>query len=93
VILAEEHGITQANVDDGLAQSPSPEVDRLLGKQPELSKAIGLRADWAYQIIKQVGDYGEIFERNLGKNSVLRLPRALNRLWTDGGLIYAPLMI
>jgi len=93
VILAEEHGITQANVDDGLAQSPSPEVDRLLGKQPELSKAIGLRADWAYQIIKQVGDYGEIFERNLGKDSVLRLPRALNRLWTDGGLIYAPLMI
>jgi general L-amino acid transport system substrate-binding protein len=93
VILAEEHGITQANVDDKLARSPSPEVQRLLGKQPELSKKIELRADWGFQIIKQVGNYGEIFERNLGKDSVLRLPRALNRLWTDGGLIYAPLMI
>jgi general L-amino acid transport system substrate-binding protein len=93
VILAEEHGITRAKVDDELAHTPSPEVQRLLGKQPELSKAIGLRADWAYQIIKQVGNYGEIFERNLGKDSALRLPRALNRLWTDGGLIYAPLMI
>jgi general L-amino acid transport system substrate-binding protein len=93
VILAEEHGITQANVDDELARSPSPEVHRLLGKQPELSKGIGLRADWAYQIIKQIGNYGEIFERNLGKDSALHLPRALNRLWTDGGLIYAPLMI
>jgi general L-amino acid transport system substrate-binding protein len=93
VILAEEHGIAQANVDDKLARSPSPEVQRLLGKQPELSKKIELRADWGYQIVKQVGNYGEIFERNLGKDSVLRLPRALNRLWTDGGLIYAPLMI
>lgn len=92
-ILAEEHGITRANVDDELAHSASPEVQRLLGKQPELSKAIGLNADWGYQIIKQVGNYGEIFERNLGKDSALHLPRALNRLWTDGGLIYAPLMI
>lgn len=93
VILAEEHGITRANVNDKLAQSPSPEVQRLLGKQPELSRKIELRADWGYQVVKQVGNYGEIFERNLGKDSVLRLPRALNRLWTDGGLIYAPLMI
>jgi general L-amino acid transport system substrate-binding protein len=93
VILAEEHGVMQANVDDQLAQNPSPEVQRLLGKQPELSKAIGLQPDWAYQIVKQVGNYGEIFERNLGKDSALHLPRALNRLWTDGGLIYAPLMI
>jgi general L-amino acid transport system substrate-binding protein len=93
VIIAEERGITQANVDGELAQNPSPEVQRLLGKQPELSKAIGLNADWGYQIIKQVGNYGEIFERNLGKDSALHLPRALNRLWTDGGLIYAPLMI
>jgi general L-amino acid transport system substrate-binding protein len=93
VILAEEHGIAQANVDDALAHNPSPEVQRLLGKQPEFSKAIELRADWAYQIIKQVGNYGEIFERNLGQDSALRLPRGFNRLWTDGGLIYAPLMI
>ena len=93
VILAEEHGTTQAKVDDALAHSPSPEVQRLLGKQPQLSKGIGLRPDWAYQIIKQIGNYGEIFERNLGKDSALDLPRALNRLWTDGGLIYAPLMI
>jgi len=92
-ILAEEDGITQANVDDQRAQSTSPEVQRLLGKQPDLSKALGLPGDWAYQIIKQVGNYGEIFERNLGKNSPLHLPRALNRLWNDGGLIYAPLMI
>lgn len=93
VMLAEEDGVTQANVDDQLAHGTSPEVQRLLGKQPELSKPIGLPADWAYRIIKQLGNYGEIFERNLGKDSPLHLPRALNRLWTDGGLIYAPLMI
>jgi len=93
VILAEEDGVTQANIDDQLAHSTSPEVQRLLGKQPELSKAIGLQTDWAYQIVKQLGNYGEIFERNLGTDSPLHLPRALNRLWTDGGLIYAPLLI
>ncbi len=92
VVLAEEHGITQANAEASL-DSNSPEVQRLLGKQPGLSAGTGLADDWAFQIIRQVGNYGEIFERNLGKDSPLKLPRALNRLWTDGGLIYAPLMI
>jgi general L-amino acid transport system substrate-binding protein len=92
VVIAEEHQVGQANVAESL-NSPSPEVQRLLGKQPGLSGGIGLPADWAFQIIKQVGNYGEIFERNLGKDSALKLPRAFNRLWTDGGLMYAPLMI
>ncbi len=92
-IIAEEDGVTKANVDDQLAHSTAPEVQRLLGKQADLSKALGLAPDWGFQIVKQVGNYGEIFERNLGSQSALKLPRALNRLWTGGGLIYAPLMI
>src|SRR5580700_1359972 len=92
-IIAEEDGVTKANVDDELAHSTAPEVQRLLGKQADLSKAIGLAPDWGFQIVKQLGNYGEIFERNLGTDSPLHLPRALNRLWTDGGLIYAPLLI
>ena len=70
VILAEEHGVTQTNVDDQLAHATSPEVQRLLGKQPELSKALGLQADWASQIVKQVGNYGEIFARNPANSGV-----------------------
>lgn len=90
VILAEDDGISQANVDDQLAHSTSPEVQRLLGKQPGLSKAIDLPADWAYRIIKQLGNYGEIFERNIGPKTRLGLSRGLNALWKNGGLLIAP---
>jgi general L-amino acid transport system substrate-binding protein len=89
-IDAEELGITSANVDDMAANTTNPEAARLLGKSGELYKSLGLDAKWAYNIIKQVGNYGEIFERNLGEKTPFGLKRGLNALWTKGGLLYAP---
>jgi general L-amino acid transport system substrate-binding protein len=89
LINAEELGITSKNVDDML-KSEDPDVQRFLGVVPGNGKALGLDEKWAYNIIKQVGNYGEIFERNVGKNTALRLERGLNALWTKGGLMYAP---
>jgi len=86
---AEELGIKQANVDEMLS-SPNPEIRRLLGVEGDFGKGIGLDDDWAYRIVKNVGNYGESFERNLGKGSRLKIARGLNRLWTNGGLHYAP---
>ena len=86
---AEEKGITQANVDS-MKSSKDPEVLRLLGVEGNQGEELGLSKDWAYQIIKQVGNYGEIFERNIGKNTPIGLARGLNALWTNGGLIYSP---
>ncbi len=91
MVNAEELGVTRANVED-LLGSTNPEVWRLLGKEGELGKAIGLEADWADQIIKHVGNYGESFDRNVGAGSRLNIARGLNRLWKDGGLQYAPPM-
>lgn len=88
MIGAEEKGITSANVDEAL-KSDDPEVKRMLGVTPGLGKALHLDDKWAYNIIKQVGNYGEVFDRNLGKDSPLKLPRGLNALWTEGGLMYA----
>jgi len=88
-ITAEEKGITQANVDS-MKSSKDPEVLRLLGVEGNQGEELGLSKDWAYQIIKQVGNYGEIFERNIGKNTPIGLARGLNALWTNGGLIYSP---
>ena len=87
MITAEEFGITSSNVDDMLANPPSGEAQRMLGGEGELQTVMGLPADAFYQVIKQVGNYGEVFDRNL---SVLGLKRGLNALWTDGGLMYAP---
>ena len=67
-----------------------PEIKRLLGVGDDLGQKLGLSADWAYNIIKQVGNYGEIFERNIGEKTPLQLQRGLNALWTDGGLLQAP---
>ncbi|HLZ67692.1 MAG TPA: amino acid ABC transporter substrate-binding protein [Aliidongia sp.] len=89
LIQAEEKGITKANVDDML-QSPDPDIKRLLGVTPGNGKALGLDEKWAYNAIKTVGNYGEIFERTVGKGSPLQLDRGLNELWTKGGLMYAP---
>ena len=89
LILAEEHGITSANVDQAL-DSEVPEVRRLLGVEGDYGELIGLPPDWAYQAIRQVGNYGEVFDRNLGEESPLGMQRGLNDLWTRGGLIYAP---
>tara|TARA_R110002020_G_scaffold35301_1_gene106674 strand:+ start:948 stop:1970 length:1023 start_codon:yes stop_codon:yes gene_type:complete len=90
MVQAEESGITAANVDDMKATSEDPVVRRLLGVEEAGSKGLGLGEDWAYQVIKQVGNYGEMFERNLGMGSALKLPRGLNASYLDGGLIYAP---
>lgn len=89
-IAAEELGVTQANVDDLKANSTVPEVRRLLGVEPGLGKGLPTDDAWAYRVIKQVGNYGEIFDRNLGQGSKFKLMRGLNGLWTNGGLLYAP---
>lgn len=89
MLNAEEFGITKANVDQMLT-SANPEIKRLLGKEGEFGKGIGLDNDWAYRIIKHVGNYGESYERNVGEGSRLKVARGVNNLWTKGGLQYAP---
>ena len=89
MLIAEEFGVTSKNVDE-MKKSNNPEIRRLLGVDADFGKAIGLPQDWAYQVIKQVGNYGESFERNVGKGSPLKIERGLNALWTQGGLQYAP---
>lgn len=90
MISAEEYAINSENVDKIKKSSRVPNVKRLLGVTPGNGKSLGLGEDWAYNIIKQVGNYGEVFERNIGKDSPLKLERGLNDLWTKGGLMYAP---
>jgi len=89
MLSAEELGITKANVDDQM-KSDNPDVKRLLGTEGKHGEALGLTNDWAYRIIKHVGNYGEIFERNVGQGSQLKIGRGLNGLWSKGGLQYAP---
>ena len=88
LIEAEELGITSANVDS-MRASNEPEVRRFLGLEANLGQALGLPRDWAYQIVKNVGNYGEIFNRTLGAKSSLKLARGLNNLWSKTGLMYA----
>jgi general L-amino acid transport system substrate-binding protein len=90
LIEAEEYGITQANADELKANSKDPSVQRILGAGEDLGKLLGLDKDWSYRAVKAVGNYGEVFERNVGPKSVLKLPRGSNNLWSKGGLIYAP---
>ena len=89
MVNAEELGVTKANVDEML-KSPNPEIKRLLGTEGKFGEAIGLTPDWAYRIIKHVGNYGESFERNVGAGSLLKIARGQNALWTKGGLQSAP---
>jgi len=89
MLEAEEAGVSSKNVDDQKANSTNPVVKRLLGLESEMGTALGLPNDWSYNIIKQVGNYGEIFERHVGLNTPLQLPRGINSLWTKGGLMYA----
>ncbi|WP_144186763.1 amino acid ABC transporter substrate-binding protein [Elioraea rosea] len=88
MIEAEELGITQANVDEML-KSQDPTIQRFLGVSPGFGKALGVEENWAYAIVKLVGNYGEVFERTLGKGGPIGLERGLNDLWTRGGLMYA----
>jgi len=88
MIEAEELGVTSKNVDQEL-KSNNPNVKRLLGVTPGAGKNMGVDDKWAYNIVKQVGNYGESFERNVGMGSPLKIQRGLNALWTNGGLMYA----
>jgi general L-amino acid transport system substrate-binding protein len=89
MITAEEFGVSRANVDEQL-KSENPDVKRLLGTEGKHGEGLGLTNDWAYRIIKHVGNYSESFERNVGQGSQLKIGRGLNALWTKGGLQYAP---
>ncbi len=89
MVAAEELKITQANVDTFLT-SKDPEVQRMLGVTGDLGKMLGLEPRWAFNVIKSVGNYGELFNRNLGPDTRIGLSRGPNRLWTEGGLLYSP---
>jgi general L-amino acid transport system substrate-binding protein len=89
MLNAEELGVNSKNVDEML-KSPNPEIKRLLGTEGNYGEQLGLTKDWAVRIIKHVGNYGESFERNVGEGSPLKIARGLNRLWTKGGIQYAP---
>jgi general L-amino acid transport system substrate-binding protein len=89
-INAEEKGITQANVEELRDSATDPEVQRLLGATGTFGEDMGLANDWGVQALKASGNYAEIFERNMGMRTPIRLERGPNRLWTDGGLLYAP---
>jgi general L-amino acid transport system substrate-binding protein len=89
MIAAEDMGISSRNVDEML-NSPNPDVKRFLGVTPGNGKALGLDEKWAYNIVKKVGNYAEVFDHNVGADSKLQLKRGLNAQWKDGGLMYAP---
>ncbi len=90
LINAEEKGITSANVAELAASSENPEIQRMLGKTGDFGAKLGLANDWVVKVISQVGNYGEIFDRNLGEGSPVKLARGQNELWSNGGLLYAP---
>jgi len=90
MLEAEEMGLSQATVDKAKAESKDPGVQRVLGVTEDTGKLLGLDKEWAYRIVKAVGNYGESFDRNLGPATPLALPRGVNKLWSKGGLMYAP---
>jgi general L-amino acid transport system substrate-binding protein len=89
MLNAEELGVSSKNVDEAM-KSNQPEIRRLLGVEGNFGEQLGLTKDWMVRVLKQVGNYGEVFDRNLGPNSKLGISRGLNRLWTKGGIQYAP---
>jgi len=90
MIIAEEKGLTSQNVDSMKASSGDPEMRRLLGVEGNYGDRLGVSNDWAYNIIKMVGNYGESYERNVGPNTQIGLARGINELWTKGGILYSP---
>jgi general L-amino acid transport system substrate-binding protein len=90
LVEAEEYGITQANVDALKTKTDDPVVGRILGSTEDTGKLLGLDKSWAANAVKATGNYGEIFERNVGPKSELGVPRGLNNLWSKGGIMYAP---
>lgn len=89
LVNSEELGVS-SRTTDAMLNSNSPEVRRLLGKEGGFGAELGLTNDWVYRIIKRIGNYGEIYERNVGQSTPLKLPRGLNALWNKGGIMYAP---
>lgn len=89
MVNAEEYGVSKQNIET-MVKSKDPNVRRLLGIDGPKGAGLGLSDDWSYQVIKQVGNYGESFERTVGTGSPLKIARGLNALWTDGGIMYAP---
>lgn len=89
MVNAEEYGITSKNAEEML-KSKDPNVKRILGIEGPKGKGLGIRDDWGYQIVKQVGNYGESFERTVGSGSPLQISRGVNALWNAGGFMYAP---
>ncbi|NOH70049.1 amino acid ABC transporter substrate-binding protein [Vibrio pectenicida] len=89
MVNAEEYGITSKNAE-AMLKSKDPNVKRILGVEGPKGKGLGIRDDWGYQILKQVGNYGESFERTVGSGSPLQISRGVNALWNDGGFMYAP---
>jgi general L-amino acid transport system substrate-binding protein len=92
LVNAEELGVNSTNVDE-LKKSKKPVIQRMLGVNSDTGAPMGLEADWAYRLIKQVGNYQEIFDRNVGKDSKLNIDRGLNSLWNKGGILFAPPLI
>lgn len=92
LIIAEEKGITKANVEEMAATSTDPEVRRLLGVEGDMGAMMGVDNAWAKNAILAVGNYGEIFAANIGESTPIGLARGLNELWSKGGLQYAPPM-
>jgi general L-amino acid transport system substrate-binding protein len=88
-VQGEELGIGSSNASEA-ANSADPAVRRFLGLEPGITDGFGLDPRWTLHVIEKVGNYGEIYERNLGPNTPLGMPRGMNRLWTDGGLMYSP---
>ncbi len=89
MLAAEELGVNSKNVDEMRANSKNSDIKRLLGVEGKFGEMLGLTNDWAYNIIKHVGNYGEVYERNVGMNTPLKLERGLNAQWNKGGLMYA----
>jgi len=89
MVNAEELGVTSKNIDEVL-KSEKPDVRRLVGTEGNYGERLGLTKDWAAQVVKLVGNYGEVYERNVGVGSKLGIPRGINQLWTKGGILYAP---
>ncbi len=92
MLIAEEEGVTMANVEEMAANPPNPKVARLLGVEPGMGERLGLRDTWAREMIAAVGNFGEVYDRNLGANSPYKLDRGLNNLWSHGGVLYAPIL-
>jgi general L-amino acid transport system substrate-binding protein len=89
MIDAEELNVNSKNTDEAL-KSANPEIKRLVGTEGNYGEQLGLTKDWVVRIVKLVGNYGEVFERNVGQGSPLKIERGLNRLWSKGGIQYAP---